>query len=477
MTKYTFPENFFFGAATAAYQAEGATDIGGKGKVAWDEMYHRESSTFHADQASNFYYQYEEDLRLAKEHGVNAIRISIAWSRIIPNGIGEVSPEGIAFYHRLIDACLLHGVEPFVTLHHFDTPLHLFHQGDWLNRAQIDAFVRYAEVCFSEYGDKVSYWITINEPWSIVAGQYIIGHFPPEIHYDIPKAVQAMHHMMLAHAKVVLTYKRMNFNGKIGIVHILESKYARNLDNPLDVLAAKREDVLANQFLLDASFLGVYSNQTLDHINHILDAYGSYRLIFASDDFDILTQAAQYTDFMGINYYASHFIQHYEGDSLIIHNGTGSKGSARYANKGVGERVTHPDVPTTDWDWPIYPEGLYDMLIRIQHDYPHIKEIFVTENGIGAKDIINDNQEIIDDYRIDYVSKHLQAISRAQGKGVPVRGYFMWSLIDLLSWTNGFNKRYGFFYVDFETQKRHAKKSAHWWRDLSISKTIQEDLL
>lgn len=460
-----FPENFIFGAATAAYQAEGAVNEGKRGKNYWDD-YLAEQGVFDPSTASDFFHKYPEDLALCKEFGINGIRISIAWSRIFPEGTGAIDPEGVAFYHRLIDECHTNGVEPFVTLHHFDTPLSLFKKGDWLSQEMMNAYVEFAAFCFEEYGSKVNYWITINEPWSVVAGQYIIGHFPPNLHYDLPKAIQSMHNMMVAHARVVQKFKESNQSGEIGVVHILESKYPIT-DTEENKLAALKEHVLANQFLLDATFKGEYAEDTWGIISGILEENGG-KLETSEQDFAELKFASENISFMGINYYASHFLQAYYGESQIHHNGTGEKGSSVFALKGVGERINNPNVPTTDWDWPIYPQGLEDMLLFIKERYPNYNKIYVTENGMGDKDALV-NGKVMDKARIDYVRLHLQAILNAVQKGVKVEGYFIWSLMDVFSWTNGYTKRYGLFYVDFDTQDRYAKDSAYWYKEMSRS--------
>lgn len=463
-----FPENFIFGAATAAFQAEGALTEGNRGKTYWDD-YLEEQGVFNPSMASDFYHRYPEDLELCQKFGINGIRISIAWSRIFPDGSGEIDPVGVDFYHRLIDECLDKGVEPFVTLHHFDTPVPLFKKGDWLSSEMMFSYVNFADFCFKEYGRKVKYWITINEPWSVVAGQYIIGHFPPNYHYDIPKAVQSMHNMMVAHARVVKKYKEASYSGEIGIVHILESKYAIT-ESDADKQAALKEHILANQFLLDATFKGGYSEDTLETITNILSENGG-ELITSKQDFEELEFAANHLDFLGINYYASHFLKDYNGESQIHHNGTGKKGSSVFALKGVGERVNNPEIPTTDWDWPIYPQGLEDMLLLIKERYPNYNKVYVTENGMGDKDVLQEG-EVQDHARIDYIRLHLKAILNAIDKGVQVEGYFLWSLMDVFSWTNGYTKRYGLFYVDFESQNRYPKKSAYWYKEIIEKKSL-----
>ncbi|HHX69197.1 MAG TPA: 6-phospho-beta-galactosidase [Gallicola sp.] len=464
-----FPRDFIFGAATAAYQAEGATNVDGKGKTYWDD-YLKEKGYYDPSVSSDFYHKYPKDLELCKEFGINGIRISIAWTRIFPEGNGEVNKKGIEFYHKLIDKCIEEGVEPFVTLHHFDTPYPLYEKGDWLAQETINNFVEFAKVCFEEYGNKVNKWITINEPWSVVAGQYIIGHFPPNIKYDLPKAIQAMHNMMVAHSKVVNLYKSMKLSGEIGIVHILESKYPIT-DSKENKKASLYEDTLANRFMLDATFKGEYDKKTMDIVLEILEKHNG-KLEINDLDMKEIKEASKKIDFLGINYYASHFLKAYDGESNIFHNGTGEKGTSIFALKGIGERVTNPEIPTTDWDWPIYPKGLEDMLLSIKEQYPNYNKIYITENGMGDKDVIVDGK-ITDDNRIDYVKEHFKAILNAMEKGVEIKGYFIWSLMDLFSWTNGYNKRYGLFYVDFNTLERFPKKSAYWYKSLSENKELK----
>lgn len=456
-----FNKDFIFGGATAAYQCEGSTKAYGKGKVAWDD-YLEKQGRFSGDPASDFYHLYPLDLSLCQKFNLQAIRISIAWSRIFPKGKGKINQEGVDFYHRLFQECHKNNVEPFVTLHHFDTPDELHKNGDFLNRTTIDAFEEYAKFCFAEYKDEVKYWFTFNEVWPIATNQYIEGTFPPCIKYNIPKAVWSMHNMMIAHAKAVLAYKKGNYNGQIGIIHSLETKYPYNSDKEEDHQAAKTEDILANQFLLDATFLGKYTDETIVTIKKLVQMNNGEFDVDLKDE-QIMIKAAKYIDYLGINHYQSHFIQAYDGENDIHHNGTGEKGTKRFRLKGVGERMFKEGIETTDWDWLIYPEGLYDMIMRIKNQYPNYKSIYITENGMGYKDDFD--EEMIDDKpRIDYIKKHLNYILKAINDGAVVKGYFVWSLMDMFSWSNGYNKRYGLFYVDFKTQKRYPKASAYWMK-------------
>lgn len=464
-----FADDFVFGGATAAYQCEGSTLNYGKGKVSWDDFLLAQGK-FSADPASDFYHQYPVDLKLCKKFGINGIRISIAWSRIFPNGTGEVNQAGVTFYHNLFKECHKNGVEPFVTLHHFDTPDVLFKTGDFLNRKTVDAFVDYAKFCFEEFKNEVTYWFTFNEIWAVATNQYIEGTFPNGEKYNITKAFQLMHNMMLAHAKAVLVFKKENYQGKIGVVQSLEYKYPYNENKPEDIIAAKNEDVLQNQFLLDATFKGYYDVETMAVVNKLVEINNG-KLDIRSEDLEIMTKAALLNDYLGMNYYQSRFIQAYNGENDIHHNGTGEKGTSRFRLKGVGERMSKEGIDRTDWDWLIHPESMFDMLIRIKQQYPNYKTIYITENGMGYKDDFEDG--IIDDSpRIDFIKRHLYYLLKAVEEGVDVRGYFIWSLMDMFSWTNGYNKRYGLFYVDYESQQRYPKASAYWYKRVSETREL-----
>ncbi|MBF0818067.1 6-phospho-beta-galactosidase [Streptococcus acidominimus] len=469
MTKQ-LPQDFIFGGATAAYQAEGATQIDGKGSVAWDK-YLADHYWYRADPASDFYHRYPVDLELAEKFGVNGIRISIAWSRIFPTGYGEVNPKGVAFYHQLFAECHKRNVEPFVTLHHFDTPEALHSQGDFLNRATIDHFVDYAAFCFEEFSE-VKFWTTFNEIGPIGDGQYLVGKFPPGIQYDLAKVFQSHHNMMVAHARAVKQFKDKGYAGEIGVVHALPTKYPYNPEDPADVRAAELEDIIHNRFILDATYLGEYSEETMQGVDHILAINGG-ELDLREEDFEHLQAAKDLNDFLGINYYMSDWMR---GDLVeeteITHNGKGEKGGSKYQIKGVGRREFDVDVPRTDWDWMIYPQGLYDQIIRVKTNYPNYKKIYITENGLGYKDEFVDGT-VYDDARIDYVRQHLTVIANAIADGANVKGYFLWSLMDVFSWSNGYEKRYGLFYVDFETQERYPKKSAYWYKQVAESKMIE----
>lgn len=461
------PKDFIWGGATAAYQVEGATKVDGKGKTMWDD-YLKAQGRFAPDPASDFYHLYPEDIRLSKKYGLNAIRVSIAWTRIFPKGYGEPVQAGVDYYHRLFKECLDNGIEPYVSLHHFDSPKTLFDDGDWLNRKNIDHFVDYAKFCFDEFPE-VTHWFTINELISLAYSQYIQGNFPPSHKFDVTSAIQAEYNELLAHAKVVNLFKDGGYKGKIGLIHVLQPVYPYP-NTPENQHAADLSDAFMNAFLLDGTFKGEYTDKTMKLINEILDANDA-KLDIQDGDMDILKKASTRNDYFGLNYYQPSFFAAYDGESTNHFNGTGEKGTSSFKFKGVGQAVKNPNIPTTDWDWNIYPEGLYDILKRVSSEYPNSKEIFITENGLGLKEElpenVTDDTIINDDKRIDFVDQHMEAILKARSEGVNVNGYFIWSLQDQFSWANGYNKRYGLFFVDFATQKRYIKKSALWYKALA----------
>lgn len=444
------PSGFVWGGATAAYQVEGATKEDGRGINMWD-AYLAKTHSYSPDPASDFYHLYPEDLKLAKEYGLNAIRISISWVRIFPKIDGKPNQKGINFYHQLFKECINDGLTPYVALHHFDSPEEMLEDGDWLNRKNIDRFVKYATFCFKEFPE-VKNWFTINEMISLASGQYLGGQFPPNHHFNVSEAIQAEHNMLLAHAKVVIRYHELGLKGRIGCIHALKPGYP-NTNSEKDKRATARYDAYNNRFLLDGTLLGEYTPETMELIKEVLDANDAH-LEIEPGDMEILKKAAPLNGLFGMNYYRSEFVQEYNGESLDQFNSTGDKGTSQFKFKGVGEFVKRPEIPTTDWDWNIYPKGLHDMLIRIKHDYPNVPTIYITENGMALKDKLPKDNEVIDDQRrIDFIDQHVEQLLKARKEGVDVQGYFVWSLQDQFSWANGYGKRYGLFYVDFDTQK------------------------
>ena len=460
------PKDFLLGAAMSAYQMEGAADAGGREPSVWEDWLQRTVPAEHRH-TSDFFHHYEEDIAACAARDIRALSLSFSWSRIMRRD-GTVNPEGLAFYDHVIDACLRHGVEPFVALYHFDLPAQLAPAG-WLAPQTVELYLRYARVCFRHFDGRVRHWLTLKDPVTEVTQGYLTGLFPPGQKLALGRGVRALHKMLVAHAQAVLLYKSMGGGGSIGIAHRAEGVY------PLtqcaeDVLAARRDDVLTNGLLLDAVLMGRYRQATRQLLAEILREDETFTP--PEEELEMLAQAAQLLDFFGVNYYASHFCTQPTpgGESRIVHNAAGERGTSTYEIAGVSRRLSRGDVPTTDWDWNIFPRGLYEMLRRVHREYRKIP-LYVTETGIGLHDR-RAAGGIEDDDRIDYLRQHLAAVLDAREDGVDVRGLFVWSLLDGLSWANGCGKRYGLFYVDYETGKRTPKKSADWFGDLARARLM-----
>lgn len=463
-----FKDDFIFGGATAAYQCEGATKEDGKGLVCWDVFY-EENDLYDPDPASGFYHEYKQDIDNCAKFGINGIRISIAWTRIFPEGSGKVNQKGVDHYHDLFKYCLDNGVEPYVTLHHFDTPYELNKGGDFTSEKVREDFLAYAKFCLDEFTE-VKKWASFNEIWPWSVNQFITGTFPPGKKYRFDLAVENIHGMLTCHAKALNYFKDNNKEGEFGVIHSLETYYSID-EKPENIEAAKRYDAIANGLCIESVLTGSYTKETLDRVNYILEVNGFDKFVADEADLAEMKKASPRLDFLGINSYQAHWMKEYEGENLHIHNGTGDKGSFKSQLKGMGEEVKRDDIPKTDWDWSIYPQGLYDMIMRVSA-YENCKKIYITENGLGLKEELNIEKTVNDDARIDYVRDHLKAVLKANENGANVAGYFLWSLMDMFSWSNGYNKRYGFFFVDFDTLERYPKKSAYWWKELTETKEL-----
>lgn len=403
-----------------------------------------------------------EDIRRCQDFHIKALHISLAWTQII-NKEGTVNEEGIRYYRAVIEACLAHGIEPYVALDDFDMAS-VFWAGDegLILPQSIEQFLHYAKVCFNAFGDVVKIWITMKDPVSFILGRYAARDGLAE-RQAVSPLVHALHKMLVAHSRAVMLYKSMNLGGLIGIVHRAEAVYplAGSLTNEK---AALWDDALANRFLLDAVLCGSYSAKTLDAINGILqrdkDSFAP-----ADGEMACLREAAGRMDFFGVSYYASHFCERLPEKSRTLHKAAGGKmGSG--ALHGVSRCLRYADR-----DWAIFPHGLYDMLLRIHEEYPR-KPLYIMENGLGLREALppvsaGAERMVEDDNCIDYICQHLDAVLAAMEEGVDVRGYFVWSLLDAMPRPDDCEKRYGLFFVDFRNQKRYPKKSACWYRDLA----------
>ena len=459
-----FPKNFLWGSATASYQVEGGYDQDGRGMTIWDEFTHVPGNSFNnsnGDISSDHYNRVSEDISLMKEMGHTSYRFSIAWSRILPNGKKHlINKEGIEFYSKLIDELLLNGIEPMVTLYHWDLPLALGNIGSWENEETVVAFQDFAEICFKEFGDRVKYWTTFNEPTFFIKSGYIIGNYPPQVK-DSFRAMKVFHNVMIASAKAINLYKSLNLDGFIGIVHAYETIYPYS-DSPKDIAAATIADDLYNNIVYDVAVNGEYPKGLLELIPEHFD------ISFIDKDKDILKSAK--VDYLGVNYYSRYIIKHYDGDETCLKvNNTGSaEDKHRICIAGLFQVVDSDSKDLTEWDMEIYPQGLTDGLERLHNKYN--LPMYITENGIGLRDELDALGQIQDIKRVNYIREHVKAIYYAIEKGIDVRGYYPWSTLDLYSWVNGYDKRYGLIYVDFDNGcTRTPKQSFYEYKEIALS--------
>ena len=446
--------NFLWGGATASYQCEGAWNVDDKAESMWDHYLH-ENNLENGDVASDHYHHFEEDIKMMKDGGQNAYRFSLSWPRIIKNRAGDINPKGIAFYNKLINCCLKNGITPFVTLYHWDLPQYWQEVGGWLNLDTSRAFAHYAEVCFEAFGDKVKLWTTFNEPkWFTVNG-YLIGNYPPA-EQDLQHTIICGFNVMYASALAIQKFRQGKFQGQIGIVHSYSP--IDGIDDTIETkIAMRNADNYANNWVLDTAALGSFPIDLLAKLSETND------ISFMKPDL-LKTIAENTVDFLGLNYYARTLVKPYtSGETKMVFNNSGKKGSTQMRIKNWFEQVMDPNSEYTEWDTEIYPKGLEDGLIRAYQKY-HLP-IFVTENGVGFHENINVN-EVKDDYRISFMNDHINALMNAQDKGADVRGYFTWSPFDLYSWMNGVEKRYGLVAVDFSTLKRKPKASYFWYKKI-----------
>lgn len=460
MNKLEFPKDFLWGSASAAYQVEGAYQADGKGPSIWDNWVQLPGKTFNgtnANTAADHYNRYREDIQYMKEMGLKAYRFSISWPRIFPRGRGEVNRAGLDFYTNLISELRANGIEPIVTLYHWDLPQALQDEyGGWESRRVLQDFSAYAETCFDAFADKVKYWIILNEPNIFTQLGYLLSLHPPG-KTCLKTYLQTYHHTALAHAAVVKLFKDRKYPGYIGSSLAFTPGYAAS---------SKKEDLQALEnyyatncwWLMDIYYKGQYPDLGVEYFSSqgVLPEQ-------SPEDSGLLQEAAGLADFIGINYYQSTMVAHYsanEEDSSM--NANGQRASQENEIPGLYKNVLNPNIQYTDWDWAIDPNGLRDGLLQLKERYN--LPVLISENGLGAFDTV-ENGEIKDHYRIDYLRRHIRACSQAVAQGVELWGYCTWSFTDLFSWLNGYRKRYGLVYVDFEngTLKRIKKDSYLWY--------------
>lgn len=437
MGGYQFPQSFLFGSATASYQVEGAVNEDGRGPSIWDVFSHTPGKIVGGDTgdvADDHYHRMVDDVKLMAAIGLRAYRFSVAWPRIVPDGFGPVNHAGIGFYERLVDALLEHGIEPLPTLYHWDLPEPLQRLGGWANRETAYRFQDYCDILWRVLSDRVPRWITHNEPWCTAALGYYYGEHAPGIR-DLRAGLWSAHHVLLSHGLALQAFREGGYPGEIGITLNLTPAYAAS-ERAEDIEAQARQDAFSNRWFLDPIFIGRYPETVL-----ALDpvALGT---VVKPGDMDLVRGR---NDFLGVNYYSRSVVKASEQPPLYL--------------EGV-----RPPGDYTGMDWEVYPAGLTDLLLRLHREYGPLP-LYVTENGAAYPDAV-ENGAVHDPERVRYVAQHLEAIGKAIDGGANVRGYFLWSLLDNFEWAYGYSKRFGMVYVDYATQARIWKDSAHYYRDV-----------
>lgn len=442
-----FPPDFLWGAATAAYQVEGASTVDGRTASIWDAF----SATPGAvacghtgAEATDHYHRYEQDIKLVSELGLGAYRFSVAWPRFQPGGRGPVNPAGAAFYDRLVDGLLQAGIEPALTLYHWDLPQDLEDAGGWTNRDTSERFAEYASLVAARLGDRVRYWFTLNEPWCSAYLGYATGEHAPG-RRDQAASLRAVHHLLLGHGLAVRTL-RTHLPARAQISIVLNLAQVRPAtDSPADAEAARLVDGVYNRVFLSPLFDGEYPADVLDATAHLSD-WGFVR------DGDLAAIAAK-VDCLGVNYY----------QPTVVAAGTDADSPSAPTLPGLDDvRFVQPPGAVTDMGWAVDATGLSDLLLRVHRERPGLP-ILVTENGAAYPDEVCSDGTVPDPDRVEYLRGHLAAAHRALAEGVNLRGYFVWSLLDNFEWAFGYTKRFGLVHVDYPTQRRTLKDSAQWY--------------
>ncbi len=451
-----FPDGFTWGVATSAFQIEGAHDIDGRGPSIWDA--YADQTGFIADGsnakvACDHYHRFAEDIGLMESLSVGAYRFSVAWPRVLPTGRGTVNAAGLDFYDRLVDALLAAEIEPWTTLYHWDLPQPLEDQGGWANRSTVDAFVELADAVTARLGDRVKRWITHNEPWCVsVLGHAQGDHAPGKTNWQ--DALVASHHLLLSHGRAVPVIRGNATAGKVGIT-LNVSPCQPASPSEADRTSARQFDGELNRWFLDPIYFGRYPEDVVQHHEREGRLSDGMPFVRPGD----LEEINHPIDFLGVNYYHRAVVR-----------------SASMPEADNEPRTIPPPDPKelTDMGWEVYPEGLTQALVRLNVDYQP-GSLVVTENGAGYATGPDDAGSVQDTRRCDYVRRHLRACLAAIEAGVPLDGYFLWSLLDNFEWSFGFGKRFGIVWVDFETQQRIIKASGHMYSRIVRNNGISEE--
>jgi beta-glucosidase len=433
------PTNFFWGASTSAYQIEGAVSEDGRGSSIWDDFCATPGAILGnetGDVAVDHYHRVKEDIALLKQLGLNSYCFSVSWSRVFPSGRGALNRAGLDFYDRLVDTLLANGITPITKLYHWDLPSVLQQSGGWVNRDTAYAFADYAECVAQRLGDRVGWWLTHNEPWCTSYLGHVLGVHAPGVK-DVQLGVYSAHHVLLSHG---LAMQRVRANSRpdaqVGItldyypVHAYDS-------SPETQRAVESADAFRNRWFFDPIFKKQYPSQ-------LFTDFGVSPPEVHEGDFELIGAPI---DFLGLNYYTR----------MVVRAPQGKEGGQAF------EQVeTLPGATYTGMQWEIYPEGLLEGLERIQREYAP-RAILITESGAAFPDCWDGESVVADTERMQYLDQHIQRVGEAIAKGIPIRGYFAWSLLDNFEWAWGYSKRFGIIYVDFSSQKRIIKESGHWY--------------
>jgi beta-glucosidase len=443
-----FPDGFLWGAATSAYQVEGAVDEDGRVPSIWDTYTHTPGKIDGGgtgDVACDHYHRWREDLDLLAGMNLNAYRFSIAWPRLH-------DPRGVAHYDAVIDGLLERGIEPVVTLYHWDLPQALEDTGGWLNRDTVERFAEYARTCFDAYGDRVRWWLTINEPWIVGLLGYLHGLHAPGYSGDVRGEVTAFHHLLLAHGRAVQEFRASGAGGRIGLAPNLSPHYPAS-DDPADVEVTRASDGYVNRWFLDPVFRGAYPDDQRARYEALL---GPLEFVRAGD----LETIAEPTDYLGVNYYSSRVMEAVPGDTpwpwrVVVPEGVETTG-------GFTDGVARTEAGT-----PIVPGALTDLLVRIREDYGDVP-IMITENGAVFGEPVHDAR------RVRFIRDHLAALHAAIARGVEVVGYCHWSLLDNFEWKLGYAQQFGLVHVDYETLERTVKDSGRYYGRVAAANEVVE---
>jgi beta-glucosidase len=451
----TFPAGFLWGAATSCYQIEGAAREDGRRPSIWDTFSGVPGAVRNGDTgetAADHYHRWPEDIAMMRELGLGAYRFSVAWPRVQPGGSGPANPAGLDFYRRLVDGLLEADIVPVVTLYHWDLPQALQDAGGWPVRETAERFAEYAAIVFEAIGDRAPYWLTVNEPWCAAFLGHLSGVHAPGIQ-DPPRALAASHHQLLAHGMAIQAMRSAGGSAALGVALNLFPVEAASTD-PGDVDAARRLDGAQNRLFLDPILRGSYPEDVLQDLRE----FGEPSYIREGDDRII----AAPIDFLGVNYYRGYLV----GAPSATRPAVG-RGDGRPAPWPGGDRIAviQRPYPTTEMGWEVDPTGLQQLLVRLHRDYPSVP-LLVTENGAAFGDRVSATGGVHDTERIGFLEAHLRAAHAAVEAGADLRGYFVWSLLDNFEWAEGFARRFGLVYVDFQTQARIPKDSALWYRDV-----------